>query len=69
MASFRLSAHFSPGFLPHASQWEVKQWTYPPHSRPEALCQAPQAAQVLLETAQLQRRSLGSVAGTVNHLG
>lgn len=64
--SFRFT--LSPGFLPHAPQCE-NNGTHPPHSWPEALCQAPQAAQVVLETAQLQSRGLGSIAGTVSYLG
>lgn len=65
-ASFRFT--LSPGFLPHAPQCE-NNGTHPPHSRPEALRQAPQAAQVLLETSQLQSRGLGSIASTMSYLG
>lgn len=43
--------------------------THPPHGGPEALCQAPQAAQVPLEAAQFEGRGLGPSARALRSLG
>lgn len=65
-----VTTRFTLPWLPAACRAQSEDnGTHPPHGRPEALCQPPQAAQVVLETAQLQSRCLGSTAGTVSYLG
>lgn len=54
---------------PHRASPRGPRATHPPHGRPEALRQAPQATQVPLEAAQLERRGLGPAARALRGLG